>query len=61
MLLKNIGDLKIKKIVRIGFYDGGPRLFFVDEGSRVGIVCIEIGMILTKVRIDEIVHTLPAV
>jgi hypothetical protein len=27
----------------------------------VGIVCIEIGMILTKVRIDEIVHTLPAV
>ncbi len=53
VLLKNISDLKVKRINRVGFYEAAnPKLYFIDEKSRVGLVSIEIGMILTKVKID---------
>jgi hypothetical protein len=62
VLLKNINDLRVKRISRLGFYEGpGPRLYFIDEISRVGLVSIEMGLILTKVKIDEVEHRLDRV
>lgn len=32
VLLKNVNDLKVKKITRISFYEApGPRLYFIDQ------------------------------
>jgi hypothetical protein len=32
VLLKNVSDLKVKKILRLGFYEApGPRLYFIDQ------------------------------
>lgn len=62
VLLKNINDLKVKKLTRLGFYEGqGPKIFFIDEIYRVGIVTIDIGIILTKVKIEEVEHGLDRV
>lgn len=30
VLLKNFTDLKVNKIIRLGFCEEGPKLFFVD-------------------------------
>lgn len=52
VLLKNITDLKVKRIVKLGFYESqSPRIYFIDEISRVAVVSIDIGLILTKVKI----------
>jgi len=53
ILLKNFADLKVGNIVKLGFYEGqGPRIYFVDEKHRVAIITIELGLILTKVRVE---------
>jgi hypothetical protein len=52
ILLKNFADLRVGSIIRVGFYEGpGPRIYFIDENYRVVIITIELGMILTKVRV----------
>jgi hypothetical protein len=59
ILLKNFADLKVGIIFRVCFYEGpGPRIYFIDENYRVVIITIELGMILTKVRVEEILHKL---
>lgn len=62
VLLKNITEMRVKRITRLAFYEGqGPRLYFIDEISRVGLVSVEMGLILTKVKIDEVEHGLDRV
>jgi hypothetical protein len=62
VLLKNISDLKVKRILRLGFYEGNsPKIYFMDELSRVGLLSIEMGIILTKVKIEEVEHGLDKV
>lgn len=59
VLLKNVNDLKVRKITKLGFYESPiPKIYFIDEIFRVGLVTIDIGIILTKVKIDELVHDL---
>jgi len=57
VLLKNFSDPKISQIVQLICYQGdGPRLCFVDDKGTAGVISLEIGLILTKVKIDQVVH-----
>lgn len=41
ILLKNFADLKVGNIICMGFYEGvGPRIYFIDDKSRVVIITI---------------------
>lgn len=52
VLLKNFSGLKTNNIVKLVFYEGnGAKMCFVDEKGEVGVISLEIGMILTKVRV----------
>lgn len=52
VLLKNFAELKVGKIVKLVSFEGtGPRVCFWDQKYQAGIICLEIGMIMTKVKI----------
>ena len=53
VLLKNFHDLKIGTIVQLTTYEApGPRVCFIDEKGVSGVISLEIGLILTKVKIE---------
>lgn len=62
VLFKNIADLKAWNIVKVTCYEGtSPKLCFVDERGAAGVVILDVGMILTKVKVSEISHRLKRV
>ena len=62
VLLKNFHDLKIGTIVQLTTYEApGPRVCFIDEKGVSGVISLEIGLILTKVKIEEVRHSLSRV
>lgn len=43
----------MRRIAHLEFYDASnPKMYLVDETSRVWLLTIDIGIILTKVRIE---------
>ena len=60
--MKNFPDLRVSNIVNLICYEGpGPRLCFVDQKGLTSVISLDIGLILTKVKIEEIFHKMERV
>ena len=62
VLFKNLADLKTWNIIKLACYEGNsPKICFVDERGVTGVALLDVGMILTKVKIEKISHRLTRV